>query len=320
MEKQELLERTGIYLEDYLDDFVIHGKVSDIRYSSYGVTIPAHAVRNFEDVEEVDRHRSRFSQIHEALPEAGLFDFVRALSSMKDAVLVDIGSMLMGADFSLWVAAQNRSSEVHIYNPDVDCDFPPFLFNELKRERVFKLKEKTELDTSRPEESAERLFRANGLPNIYYHCARIGKEGLESIAEADADRPVVFFSRRTPTMPEEMTSQIASVTAGHPNSHMILLPLINTRIDAYHDDRIIKLINRYRFAREHHKDPTSEPSANAATRLFTATQQYYALKAASVVGERAKVYRERERETGFPFHHPTHYVSTVEPLRGRTQE
>ncbi len=315
MNNQALLSQTDKYLDDYLEAFVIQNKKSDIQYSAYGVPIPAHSVQQFDDVDAVDLHKERFKQLYDSLPESELFDFVRALSDIENVVLIDIGNMLYGADFSLWVAAQNPSADIHIYNPDIDHEFPPFLFNDFNKEQVFKLKTLALFDHSDPKSSTKKLFESNGLPNISYHYEKIEKGCLEKIAQENADRQVVFFSRRTPTTPKEMTSQIACVVNDNENTHMILMPLINTKINAYKDDRIIELINRYNFAREHYKDPTSEPCANAATRLYTAMQQYYALKAASVVGERAEIYKEAHFETGFPFHHPTHYVSTIEPKK-----
>ena len=313
MDSTMLLKETGRYLEDYLEDFVVHERDADIRFFAYGAEVPAFSVNQFEDVDKIDFHKARFRNLYDRLPEAELFDFVRVLTHMDDLVLVDVGNMLMGADFSLWVAALNPSAEVHVYNPDMNFDLPKFLFNEHNKDKLFKLKNRTGLDNSRAEESTKELFAENGIDNISHHYDIVRQADLKKIAEENSGKNVVFFSRRTPTMPEEMTSQIAEVVAGHHNAGMILLPLFNTRICAYQDDRIMQLINMYRFARDHYRGPTCSPEDNAASRLFTATQQYYALKAGSIVGGRAKVYRESHFETGFPFHHPTHYVSTIDP-------
>ncbi|MBW2972025.1 hypothetical protein KY359_03225 [Candidatus Woesearchaeota archaeon] len=319
MSKEMLLKETGKYIEDYLVPFVIDSKNDDIRFFFMEREITPEMAEVYKTGTTIDDlHRSRFSALYNSVPEASMRSFIDAVSVEDSPVIIDIGS-LHGEEFSLWVASQNPSAEVHIYNPQEMDAFPPYLFNGISPDRFFKLKPDVRFDKARQEECTNALYAANGLDNVHQYLAAADRKCIEEHVTEAGGRKVIIFSDRTPTAPADLASEIALAVKGNPDAHMIITPYPNTAVSAYQDDRVMQMINRFNFLENVKGMPTSEPKTNAATRLFTMMQQYYALKVASAAGDRAKVYRETEFDTGFPFHHPTHYVSTIAPLEGDTR-
>ncbi|MBU2560665.1 MAG: hypothetical protein KKD17_00020 [Nanoarchaeota archaeon] len=318
MKKQELLDRTGRYLEDYLADFAEEGRASDARHFRFGIEIPAYQARmDPEDVDTIDLHLTRFNQIYRSLQQASLKGFIDAVSRIEDVIVIDICS-LYGERFGLWVASENPTADVHVHNPEVPGeDFALFLFNQHNRGKIWKFHTKPKFDVSDPEGSINELYGVNGFTNISFHLDAMDAEGMDRYCRENPRRKVVFVAERI----NDLVQPIAGAVARNPSAEMVIAPLINLDVRNYLDDQTMLLIDKYRHIRQGQTaSDTHRPSANVRTRLFTMMQQYYSLKAALEAGGKAEVYAATELERGFPFHHPTHYVSTIEHLRGKTQE
>ncbi|MEM4756238.1 MAG: hypothetical protein QW594_03835, partial [Candidatus Woesearchaeota archaeon] len=59
-----------------------------------------------------------FVESYYALPEATLQDFVKACYSLSDVLVLDVGSFF-GELAGLWIAKNNPSAQVHVFNPVV---------------------------------------------------------------------------------------------------------------------------------------------------------------------------------------------------------
>jgi len=311
MDNKTLLKLTGRYLDDYLEAFLESGQSSDLKSFLFGQPVPPSQARFNPDVESVDLHKKRFDMIHDTLPDAKLKGFVDTVSSMEDVVVVDMCSWY-GERFGLWVAAANPSAEVHVYDPQVLQDFAPFLFNDQKPECIFKFDNQTPYDVMHQEQSVNNLYRQNGLGNITFHQQVMCAAGMKRIACRNKGRKVVFTARRI----NDLVGPVADAVATCENAEMVIAPLVNLEVKNYQDDTVMRLIDRRRdIRRDQDSSVPVAPADNARSRLFTMMQKYYSLKAASVVGDRAEVYRSGDLDGLSVFHHPTHYVSTIEPKR-----
>ncbi|MFA6888672.1 MAG: hypothetical protein WC254_04200 [Candidatus Woesearchaeota archaeon] len=251
-----------------------------------------------------------FLTIYSTLTKATRPSFVQSVAQMQNPVVIDIASFY-GEEFGLWIAKQNPTAEVHVYNPFTFDYFAPFLFNRLNEGIIAKLSPTTEFETAHPEASINRLYRTNGIRNITFHKHAVSQPGLEAIAEQYSPREVVFVSLRTPTTPREMTSQIAGAVAKHPHRHMILAPYINDDIRTYHDDPLIRHINdNWRRLLLNKQFERQDLTESKDARLYIAFSLYYALCSAEKTG--ATIYQNALPQ-GFSFQYPCFFVSTLPP-------
>jgi hypothetical protein len=308
MENSQLMKETGRYLEDYLEAFMKNGFSSELKMMSCGVEIhPSQAMQFEGDVQTVDLHKSRFCSLYKNLPEANLATLREAAAKVEDILVVDMCSWY-GERFGLWVAAQNPGSEVHVYNPMIPSAFAGFLFNDARRELVFKFRNKPEFDKRDIEGSVNRLYAENGMRNVQFHLEAMDLQGMNRYAKENPSRRVLFFAERI----NFLIAPIVTAAAESANADAILAPLINVDSASFCEDEVMRLINKYRAIRQGQQSADTIPAeATARARLFTMMQQYCALKAATKIGDRAMVYRESRLDSGFPFQHPTHYVSTI---------
>ncbi len=251
-----------------------------------------------------------FSDIYTSIPSATRLMFVETVKGMQSPVVIEIAS-LYGEEFGLWIAKQNPHAEVHVYNPQTLDTFAPVLFNHWNPDIVAKIHSTTSFDPANPEESINRLYRTNELYHITFHKQAVHQRDLEEIAEQYAPQKVVFVSLRTPTVPQEMTSQIAHATARYPHTHMILAPYINTEIQAYTDDPVVGFINNSWRRLVSGKGSEQYDIENMEARVFIAFSLYYACLSAEQAY--ATVYRNAVQSNGFPFQHPCCFVSTIKP-------
>ena len=253
---------------------------------------------------------AQFFDIYRSLPTAIRPMFVDKVSCMQNPVVIDIASFY-GEDFGLWVAQQNLSAEVHVYNPFTIDFFAPFLFNDLNKGIIAKLRPTTHFDKEDAEASINRLYRTNELRNITFHKRAVSQRDLEAIAEDYAGRQVVFVSLRTPTTPQEMTSQIAAAVGKHGNAQMVLAPYVNDDIRAYADDPLINVVNQNWERLLRGKDSEQyDLRISRDARLYVALSLYYACLSAERAG--ATVYYNNIPK-GFLFQYPCCFVSTLRP-------
>ncbi len=325
-----LREQVGRYLKEYLPRFAEEGMEQDSHWMVQGNSVPYEQVLRYfgGEAEHVDLHRARFQEISRQIPSASLSGFVHRAANLQDVVVVDVGSHF-GQEFSLWIARMNEGADVHLYDPEPlpvtsgndHGGFPASLFNSHNGHRLSKLKRHGCTYTpSRQEESINQLFDVNVIarrggsrPNVTYHQQALSEDNLDALVRNAGRRGkrVLLYSRRTPQLPEEMSSRMAKVARTYENTDLLLLPHVNAPINAYSDDEVIRLINQYRPNRNMPATEATSPDATARSRLFTMCNLYLSLKAAELAG--AQVYAETEFGLGFPYHHPTHFVSTLEP-------
>ena len=310
--KAELREITRAYISDYLGKFAAHGQSGDFSWIMNHNPESNLVDMLREEGIEPDMHKTRFDDMYSRVPESSTERFRESVSEMGDVVVLDIASCWYGKDFGLQVAAENPHAEVHVFNPRTQGKFRPYLFKILGPDGNPILQEKTPFDVADQEGSVNRLYQRNGLDNIRYHLEGIGERDIERFAASG--KRVVLYSRNVPTQPVELTSVLADAAATHDNVDVILMPLANMPVKAYHDDDTMQLINRYvaKLVGSQDSFETEEPDESARARLAIAMNLHYSLKAAEHV-EGAGVYKVTERKAGFPFHKAPFIVSTVPP-------
>ncbi len=310
----ELQEITRAYISDYLAKFAAHGQGGDFSWIMNHNPEGNLAEMLREEGIEPDMHKTRFNDLYGRVPEADSADFIDGVSKMDDVVVLDIASCWYGKDFGLQVAAENPKADVHVFNPRTQGKFRPYLFKILGPDGNPILQEKTPFDVNDQEGSVNRLYQRNWLGNIKYHLEGIGERDIERFAASG--KRVVLYSRHVPTQPVELTSILANVAATRENVDVILMPLVNMPVNAYHDDETMELINRYvaKVVGSQDSFETEEPDESARARLAIAMNLHYSLKAAAQV-EGANVYKVSERKSGFPFHKAPFVVSTIPPTK-----
>lgn len=316
MEKGMLMQSTRKFLDDYLDDFVQENMMDDVRLFHFGREVPYGTARMFESeepgcIEESNVHLGRFNAINRAVPEISRREFINAVAAIDDVVLVDIGS-LYSSKMGLWVAYMNPDAKVIVYKKDVPNlqMFMPCLFDGDTSGGRFQLSRNIDFDRENPVKSINNLFRSNGFHNIELRNMFVGREELENIAMEAQGRPVVFYSERTPTVPLEMTHTIAGFVRESRNSGMILMPFINTPIDAYHSDKMMQKIskNQHVFWEQESGNTSLDTQENGKLRVFCAMHIYYALKVAALGN--GEVYNATKLGNN-----PAYYASTIEPKK-----
>ncbi len=319
MDNEMLMQSTWKYLNDYLDAFVQEKIMDDTGLFHFDRPVDYGMARMFEAeepgcIEKRNVHLDRFNAINNVPHEAVHKDFLEAIAEIKDVVLVDIGTFY-SEKMGLWVADKNPGSKIIICNKEVQNleIFMPGLFNGDMKSGRFQLSKNIEFDENDPVKSINDLFKSNGFHNVEFRHMLVGKPELENVVREAGGRPVVFYSERTPTMPKEMTSRIASVVKDNRNAEMVLLPSINSLIDAYHGDMMMQKIgmNQAHIWNTSTGNPSKDTQKNGKMRLFFAMHLmhlYYALKIA-ILGN-AEVYRASEFNDKHPY-----YVSTIKPKK-----
>ncbi len=313
--ENKVMELARKYLEDYLPLY-LKGVGNDPKILLDGISVPFGSLKQFgpEELEFKDDHVERFLEIYSMIPFASTRGFAEAVSKMDDAIVLDIGSMWYGQDFGLWVASKNKSAQVYVYNPCVPKGFPDFLFNEQKKDEIFKFQKKAEFDSDNIEGSINLLYHENGLSNIRYCLDFIGRDGIYEHIRSAGKSPVVLFSYRAPVAPEEMAAQIAEIAGCNKNVEMVIAPLINMPLNSCHDDPLMKEISRnYKITQSEERDAALDPIISAKARIVTAMNIYYASKLAEISG--GKVYKQDK-----PFClgvYPSNFVSTIMPEKNR---
>lgn len=310
-QQETLLRTTGAFLRDYLPEFREHAVDEDIRFFlPEGCEVSEVRARQHNvDAYALDLHEKRFRELYEKIPRATLRDFRDAVSSIDDVVVVELCSWY-GELFGLWVAANNPSAEIHVYDPEVRrFNFSPMLFNDRNPDRIWKFKKRTGFTHLNIEGSVDKLYRKNGLDNIWFHQKAADTEILSQYAVQYNNRPVVFAGLRV----NKLIPEICGVVSRYRNAGVIMTPFLSSECAYSGSDAVVEEINRsieIRAGQE--RKNIIDPAITGRSRLFTAMQQYLSLLAAQQCGERTRVYRESIFERGSPFHQPTHYVSTVE--------
>lgn len=305
MDNDELLDKIGIFLYDYLEKGLLgrpsySGEIEDVLLS-----------------EAMDISKARFSEIYDVLPEATLADFISVVSQVERPVVLDLRTMF-GEQFGLWVAKNNPSSEVHVYSASTPAFFANFLFNALNLDWICKLEKIIPFDGKNIEDSVNALYRANNLENIEFHEIYATNDIIQKYLDANVDRDVFIFSDRS----QELTAAVAGMISKSQTGNMIMMPFLKTDIGYYADDEIMGLINKHyhqlrnplnHFSADGDRRKIIDPSLTNRTRLFTAMHEYFALKCGIEAG--GNVYRESKPRNGFPLDIPQFYVSTVEPAK-----
>jgi hypothetical protein len=312
MPKQQrtLLQTTGDYITDYLPVFMAGNNERDIRFFGPGgyELSEAQARQPHTEACALDLHEKRFRELYDSLPRATLRDFRDAVSNIDNVVVIELCSWY-GEMFGLWVAANNPSAEVHVYDPETRrFNFSPMLFNDKHPDRIWKFEKRTGFTALNVEDSVNNLYIKNGLKNIHFHQEAADAVVLENYALSFSGRPVVFVGLRV----NELVPEICRVVRKYRNAGVVMTPFLSSEYGHSDNDPVIEEINRgieIRAGQE--RDRIIDPAVTGRSRLFTVMQQYVSLKAARQCGERARVYRESIFELGSPFHQPTHYVSTV---------
>ena len=120
MERNSLIRITAHYITDFLNQ-VIEGTG-----------------------ELISKERRRFFSIVDSIPEATIEAFRSTAYYIDDLAVADIAS-LYGETFGLWIAANNPTSQVHVYNPAESEQYPEFLFSGLNP-RVYELRERVGIE------------------------------------------------------------------------------------------------------------------------------------------------------------------------------
>ncbi|MGM5484327.1 MAG: hypothetical protein ACQEP1_00440 [Nanobdellota archaeon] len=292
MDNDQLIRRTGEYLDKYLNAY-FNGKTDDIKDYNDGGPV-------------VDLHKGKFRAFYDKLPKTSREEQIERLSALDDLHLISVADMNMGAMFGLHVAKNNPNSHVEIQNPmkslDTADDFHPPLTNDINREMVFKLEKNTNYSKENPENSYNELFKNNGLYNARFNRAYSTPETLNSNSNN-----IVYHAERI----NDLTRMLTQATNKN-NAGLIMMPLINPneQIDHYLDDEIINKINDSylelcKGQGEENKERT--PVDNARKRLVTASQLYFTSKLASEVDGQV-MKSENKREAGFMYNSPMFYV------------
>ncbi len=286
MDKERLLQLTGRYLEDFLEE-----------YAQTGRPLP-------------DEERFREIYGHGMLPQATRRDFIDAASKIDSPLVIDIASFFHGERFGMWIASMNSSAEVHVYNPaEIDDGFAQVLFNEHNKYGIFKLKKKVPFNIHDQDGSVNSLYSANGLDNIVFHQEKITDDKLEEYAGLYPDRTVVLYASRICWL----YPMISDAVGRHRNFEMVIDIVTNSRVDTLKPDSVVDLINKG-YYKDLRQFPCStmlfHPSAIPQTRLITAMNQYHSLKAAIMAG--ADIFYEGVPVSNYPMHQATHYVSTIQ--------
>ncbi len=302
------LKQTEMYLKRYLAKFAENGQVSDINWvREDGIVLPQPMPPFYGSFQ--DFHQTWFKAIYDTLPSATLRDFIEPVAALDSPIVIDIGGTY-GAEFSLWVANQNPSCEVKIFNPEIYTPFPEYLFNSLSTENVFKLNIKTKQDPRNIERSVNKLFDTNGFQNVRFFKQSIGEENLRDLIESANGRKVLLYSRRTTT---PLVPMLAETAGKYDNVEVLFAPIFFTNAFTRDDsDPVMSLISDYHgIGRNQDQGQIAHFQDSARARLCAAMNQYVWLKAAIDSG--ADLYKEKHPQKGFPFHHPTHYISTIAP-------
>ena len=305
MDNEQQLNKIAAFLYDYLEKDLLtrqssSGEIDDVLQSN-----------------EMDISKARFNEFFDGLPEATLADFISTVSQVDRSLVLDIRSMY-GEQFGLWVAKNNPSSDVHVYSASTPAFFANFLFNALNTDWICKLDNTIAFNKANIEDSINALYKANDLQNIKFHDVYATNDIIQRYLDANVDRDVIIFSDRS----QELTAAVARMVSKSQSGNMIMMPFLKTDIGYYTDDKTMQLINdhyqelrnpRNHLAGDGDRRKIIDPSLTNRTRIFTAMNQYFALKCAIEAG--ANVYRESQPRKGFPLDIPQFYISTVEPAK-----
>lgn len=313
MDNKELMQKTRQYLNNYLDAFVSAGQEEDVHFfDDFGIEVSPHEFRHNFGVKPVDLQKTSFEHFFNTLPRINQRDIINTVSAIPNALVAVIGA-LDSSEFGLWVAKENPSSKIIIYNGLVEPqtgleNFPPYLFNEINPHTLVKMQRMVPYDKKDIQGSFNKLFRANGFRNVELRAQMVDEFVLEDLVCEAKRRPLVIYSERTPTIPNEMTYPIACCVRDHANAEMILMPLINSEINNYLDDEFIQFMgNHHEKFKPSKENPVYAKHQNqsARTRVYTSIHMHYALKIAEIGG--GKLYAQDEFSSKPPI-----TVSTIE--------
>ncbi|MAG60866.1 hypothetical protein CL619_03715 [archaeon] len=307
------IEQTGQYLNRYLEAFIEEEQESDVCWIAENGTVAKNPFPPFRG-EYRDFHTSWFKGIYDSLPSVTLPEFAKAVAeSMDSPLIIEVGG-LYGSDFSLWAASQNPSAEVRIFNPVAPSTLMEYLFNDIRAEELFKLKNKTPFDPNQRERSINRLFDANGLSNVRFVHQGIDYRKIQGLVEEAGNRQVLLYSRRPTRSPFNVIPIILDIAQKYDNVELLMTPFIDgPAVPKDSSDLVMQKIAKHmgKF-QELPRTAIHDPNESAVARIYLAMSQYVCLDFAQKVG--AEVYREDHFiRPGYPFYQPTHHVSTVKP-------
>lgn len=312
MDAEKLLEKTGRYLDDYLEGYP--DLVSDVRHFAFGMPIHPGQLRQYspDDITSLDMHKTIFEGIYSDIPEARLKDFSDEVAKMEAPVVLDIGSEF-GERFGYYVALQNADADVIVMNKRfVDAD--PVRVAMRRLPLSFDSVEIPKQGEGFIGDFYKDVYQANGIANIKFEETNVTRKVLDSLAQKYAGRNVVIFSERTPTMPVGMTEVISGAVRENENMDMVLMPVVNTVMTDYvSDPRMAMISEKHRVAFDKCPGKTYRGPETAATRIYAAMNQYLALKGAVDAG--GDIYRRGRAEEGFFFNRPPFYASTIKPTK-----
>jgi hypothetical protein len=312
MDLEKLSKQVKEYLEKYLDYFE-NGRLTDERLflPETGETYPIHFESNFPFLQHeiIDFHKKSFDNIVSQIPFLSRQDLIEEYLSIEDLLLVDIGCF--GSDVSLFTGFSNDSSHVLLSNPDMISFYKSFA--NILGNNFPDFKERIGEDRD-----IRDVLKEQDISNVSFFENVMTLEEMNRLSEVHFPKPVVFYSFHTPTMPEEMTSKIAEVVSKQKNAYMVLVPMLNTNINAYQSDPLIKKVNAiwskirtsYMQKREMN-NKAGNPFSSPEARLFNTMSLYYSLQSASVAN--AKIYRwfGKQKEDSFKF--PSYVVKSDLP-------
>lgn len=282
------------YLEEHFSDLMDKCIESKIVPTLCGIEVSkklAETENGSGSIINMDIMESEFNDFYYRFPEAGLDEFIRSICWEGHEIIVEINAPESNSA-GLEIAKRNRSAMSFIYTSPK---------RQMEKKEVILLE--TELNS--------KLIKA-GIPNAVYKVGNPDAYTLEGFA-AKTDNKMVLLSYNAPNAPFSYPLKIAEIAKDSPNVDMVVAPNVHNMFSKKEKDSILLKMSSENLKIEGADDSFNPEEFCATCRMYTAAQQYYALKAALAAG--ASLYRESHYRKGFPFFLPTHYVSTIEPKK-----
>ena len=300
MDLKERMNECASYLKAYLEDFIQSGRFSDVHYFVEDREAIPQEMSDLSSVRAVDFHQTRFSRLYDSLPKTNAQDLISVVSNLDNLLIVDIGSEY-GGEFSLRVAKENSEVEVQVYNPQVDFVFCKEIIVHEGPGLPLANDDSDLLATG--EAAVNKFYQMLGVEQATFHQQALYEQEMEQIVRANPDKTVLFFSYRTPTIPQDLLPQIARVVGRNKNAEMVVVPFID-RVEA--DTEMMELIGENLHLKGGQDPSSTTNTSDARTRLYLVMSQYVAGKAAEQAD--ADLYKLPEKNV---FHRPAYIISTV---------
>lgn len=313
IDKQKLLELSEKYLEDYLEQFINGGVVSDIETyypdninpSMSANPMYQNLISNSVKPVKVDKIQLRYSQIMKQIPVTPMTSILNHVCSLDDVLIIDVASRL-GERFGLFVAEKNPDSQVYVFNPFTEIhDFflnQELLLEDLDRKVNYSPKNFKGIDITNIAFSINQFYNDEDLYNIKFRKEFFSKDKLKEIKEKNPSKRIIIHSHRTPTSPKDITYDLSEMVNEF-DIDVIMTPLINMSIDHRNKSLLKKINGNYRGMIK------MSNNLDVRDKLYNIMTLYYTLNIAMISD--ANVYQKRTLKE--PYHHPNFIVSTINP-------